>query len=160
MPRSTTLLNDTAAMIVKDYRSTLKKMKAAMKKCEPGSTAYLNHLKAIFELGQCVRRELVERGLECKNLGLATTPEYSYVATIDKGTAVVESAKNAERRAKWDEEFGFTKTPVPAAFTTATGDDDDDDDGGAAPAALPAPAPRKPRKPSRSAAVTMEEKGV
>ena len=145
MPRSRTP-RSIARQIDRDYQETKHKIEEAMARLEKGSTAYLNHLKELYDIGQRWRRERSERNLDPQSLGLVMTPKYEWKASVQKGKPVVESAADAEIRRKLDDEFGG----LPAAKFS-----EDESNGGSGPAPTVALRPR-PRKPAPETEVTTE----
>src|SRR4051812_24868804 len=125
-----------ALSIDRSYIQARVKIEQAMTKCEPGSAAYLNHSKALYELGQSWRDERARRGLDPVLLGAVTKARFDMRAEVDI-TPAFETAEDRRIRQQLDEEFGDGK---PAAVFNK------DDDEGAGPASAPAVPPAPPAK--------------
>ena len=107
-----------------------------MSNCEPGSTAYLNNVKALYEISTAWRSERFLRNLDSKNLEAVTRPRFDMRAEVEI-TPTFETAEDQRIRQELDEEFGDDK---PAAVFNK------DDDEGSGPASAPAVPPVPPAK--------------
>jgi len=66
----------------KSYQSARRTLKKSLEKCSVGTSAYLQHIKAMAELDAKEREEEISLGLTPQNLGAVSKPEFVFVSHI------------------------------------------------------------------------------
>lgn len=77
----------------RSYASARRTMKKALEQCTPGSSTYLQHIKALADLDAAEREEEIRLGLAPSNLAAVVKPEFlfiSHVSTIPANRAELE----------------------------------------------------------------------
>jgi hypothetical protein len=117
-----------AREIERSFKQRKQQIEESMKNLDPGCRAYLDRVIALAKLEQSYREERAKRGVDPLNLGVATSPEFVFIARTSTAPDTRDAARK-ELEARYDAEFGYD-------------DNDDEEPPQSAPAAV---VPRRKR---------------
>jgi len=66
----------------RSYGSARRTMQKALKQCTPGSSTYLQHIKALADLDAAEREEEIKLGLTPQNLGATAKTEFLFISHV------------------------------------------------------------------------------
>jgi hypothetical protein len=108
--------------INKSYRNAKTLILQGLKKTTVGSSANLNHIRALADLDRRYRNERAERNLDSPNLGVALRKVYSFHAIVDgmpnSGTTALKARTAAEQLMieELDREYATLPPPQVAPY--------------------------------------------